>query len=115
MPFTPVETFWGVEHLRLALWRKLFKVPQNHFIAAIESTAQTSNIRVSVPIDNSGNEQACERCGFAIVEADYEGWQVQMCSALPLFKLDNPAFRQWLTTLSSIDCQQHQFEPILHD
>lgn len=111
MAFNLRESFWGLEHLRLRLWRQLFKVPSRHFISKYSDTG----IRVRQSASEGSAEKNCERCGFALVEADFDGWQLEMCSALPPAHLDSPKFKQWLHSLANRDCQLHHPEPILHE
>lgn len=111
MAFNIREGIWGLEHLRLRFWRQLFKVPTDHFIRNYEK--QTSASKQATGHD--GKPLFCERCGFATIEADFDGWRVQMCSALPLVKFDNPKFQQWFNKLKEQDCQSPLPEPILHE
>lgn len=115
MAFNIREGFWGLEHLRLALCRRIFKMKPDSFI---ERYART-NVPVETCLDSKGKEVLCERCGFVIMKAVFPtGWQMEMCSALPIFKLDKPEFSSWLTTLSNPPKELETakgFEPILHD
>jgi hypothetical protein len=77
-----------------------------------------ASLPVEVCLDTEGKPICCEVCGFVNVRATFEnGWQMEMCSALPLATVDKPAFKNWLTTLSgkADDCQATDFKPILHD
>lgn len=112
MAFNIREGIWGLEHLRLRLCRKVFKRPAEHYLPRYES----QSIKFATVKLADGSDKCCDRCGFLLVLATLEnGWQVEMCSALPFLRLDSPAFSQWMTNLSSYDCQQHQYQPILHD
>jgi hypothetical protein len=118
------ESYWGLEHLRLRLWRQLFKIPADYFISKYtteknppetgDSLAEPQSALFRIPREPEGYG-TCERCGFVLVEANIDGWQIQMCSALPPVHLDSPKFRQWLATLANRDCQLHRPEPILHE
>ena len=111
MAFNLRESFWGLGHLRLRLWRSLFKVSPDHFISKYTSAGNT--VRVAKTSD--GKDRNCERCGFVLLEADLDGWLLEMCSALPPVHLDSPKFKQWFATLANNDCQLHCPEPILHE
>jgi len=105
------ESYWGLEHVKLRLWRQLFKISPDHFM----SKYMSSGIPMRASQQPNGAGQTCERCGFDLLEADFDGWKVQMCSALPVAHLDSPEFQQWLAALANRDCQLHRPEPILHE
>lgn len=98
MAFNVREGFWGLEHLRLGFCRKLFKMKVDAFMPRYQGKA----CRVEVLTADDGAPKLCARCGFVKMKAIFDsGWQMEMCSALPLVSLDNPVFKQWQLALAA--------------
>lgn len=95
------EGYWGFQHLRLALCKRLFAMPADKFISRYQGK------RVELLHDSSGALQTCKRCGFALVKCEFEsGWFLEMCSALPLVDLNNSGFCAWVDELASEETLQ---------
>lgn len=108
------EGFWGLEHLRIALCRHLFRMPADSFIKRFEGKGAS----IGLCLDLNESPRICERCGFYLVKVTYPNeWFIEMCSALPHVNLESPAYQSWLTTLVSTKSIQTEspLEPILHD
>lgn len=110
------EGVWGLEHLRIALCRKLFKTPSDAYIKRYENKGAS----IELCHDLAGNAIACDRCGYLLVRARYQsGWTMEMCSAHPLVALDNPVYVDWLATLTQRPVSAVEkdipLEPILHE
>lgn len=121
MAFNVREGIWGLEHLRLLLCRKLFNMKADAFMARY----QDKGSKVEVLLDQYGNPALCSRCGFVKLKAVFDsGWQMEMCSALPLVRLENPVFGKWQSSLAgngselisgTPDKTEKQGEAILQD
>ncbi len=97
MAFNIREGYWGLEHLRLALCRKLFNMKPEHYISRYAETGT----RLAFPENERSDARVCERCGFVIMRAELEGgWLIEMCSALPLVSLKNRGFQNWFSELA---------------
>lgn len=98
MAFNVREGYWGLEHLRLKLCRRLFNLKADLYY--INRYANDS--RVEILHSQNGQAELCSRCGFVLLKVSFEtGWHMEMCSALPLVNLDNPKFTDWRASLFS--------------
>lgn len=103
------EGYWGLEHLRLAICRRIFKMKPDCFMSRYK---KPECVRTEICYDKDDKPALCERCGFVIMSAHFEnGWRLDMCSALPVVSLDNPEFKSWLTRLSQKEDLLLQTEP----
>jgi len=110
------EAFGGLEHLRLAICHSLFNMKHDAFLKRYAKIS----IPVEPSLDPDGKPLHCEQCGFVLIRVHFSsGWQMEMCSAMPIVDIESPALRNWLTTLAGSgdanDCQVRDFEPILHE
>lgn len=106
------EGFWGVEHLRIALFRRVFRKPEDAFMKRYEGMGAN----IERVLDTNGSAKICERCGYLLMRARFpNNWTMEMCSAFPLVKLDNPKFKDWFTQLTEEKSTKLPLEPILHE
>jgi hypothetical protein len=99
LAFNIREGIRGLEHLRLAACRKMFKMNANHYIQRYAD----SGMQTEVYLDHEGKEMHCERCGFVFLKVSLGGgWTMQTCSALPIVKLRDASFREWVTSLTGV-------------
>lgn len=114
MAYSNRETLGGLEHLRLAVCRRLFHMKADAYM----NRYAKNKVPVEVCLDTSSNPIHCELCGFVVMRAGFDnGWQMEMCSAMPIVDINKPAFRDWLKSLSkdASDCKLSDLKPILHD
>ncbi len=98
LPFNVRETFWGLNHLRLKACRGIFKMQPDAFLERFTN----KGFLIEICLDEQKNQILCSRCGFVMMRASLEGaWPMELCSAMPILDLTNPAFRDWLTSLSA--------------
>lgn len=97
-PVTLRETLAGWEHLRLSACKRLFKMKADAFVSRYDRY----RLPVEVCLESQGEFICCEVCGFAMIRAHFDsGWQMEMCSALPIVNFDSKSFQDWLSTLAS--------------
>ncbi len=113
MAFNIRDGFWGLEHMRIALFRRIFRTPVDVHLKRYEGKGAV----IEKVLDTNGTPQICERCGFLLVRGRYSNhWTMEMCSAFPLVKLDNLQFQDWFANLTDAEkSTKIPLEPILHE
>ncbi|MBX9725157.1 MAG: hypothetical protein K2X81_27385 [Candidatus Obscuribacterales bacterium] len=114
MAFNIRETYWGLKHLRLGFLRRLSKIQADAFLKQYEG----QGVEIEACRDQANQEICCKRCGYLMMRARFEtGWFLEICSAMPIVKLNNPAFKDWLTSLakSPVPIPSAAGGAILHD
>ncbi|MBX9686452.1 MAG: hypothetical protein K2X27_07090 [Candidatus Obscuribacterales bacterium] len=109
MAFNVREGIRGLEHLRLSACRKLFNMKPETFI----EKHRKSGLSVEACIGKDGQPIKCGRCGFILMKSKLENdWQLECCSAFPVFSLKNPDFQLWMRNLAAQSLQSKEHPEI---
>lgn len=98
--FSVRESICGVNHVLLKAKRLLFKKPATIYLERYAS----NGIPAEPAIDQNGNLICCNICGFALIKTTLDkGWNLEMCSALPVISPHDPKFQSWFQKLAETD------------
>lgn len=98
--FTFRETYWGLRHRSLRFARNTLQKPTDLYVKRYAGTGAVE------ARDEAGCLRECNVCGFCLIVVELDsGWQMEMCSALPVVDVRNAAFQQWAQGLGRSNTQ----------